>query len=344
MTQTSGKNAQRIELGFDKDAVWNKVSSRLSVFLDTNCWIEMADETNETACRVRDRLKGLVASGRVFCPLSWGLVEELFMQSGESLFRTAELMEELSLNAIYVMRTELYRWELDRSIRRFHGETTANTLDGLYAPPAAFVGSAPCITFNYPQGVSISSEAESSAKALMMEDLSKIGIVELARLMEGTRLDKAPPGYSEAAKKAMQKYKGNRKQLFLAEAGNCFHMYIAPLLLTYPPSLIASWSSRFGPSSEEEAWFRNALVEFPALHNFIDIMIVADTQPERKDTNNHLMDNEIMVAPLAYAHVFVARDKGIRDTLRNRTKILSRTACQYFDSLAVLEPWLDTVP
>jgi hypothetical protein len=72
-------------------------------------------------------------------------------------------------------------------------------------------------------------------------------------------------------------------------------------------------------------------------------MIVADTQPERKDSNNHFMDNEIMVAPLAYADVFVARDKGIRDILRNRTKILSRTKCQYFDSLAALEPWLNTV-
>jgi hypothetical protein len=203
----------------------------------------MADEADQTACRVRDRLKELVESARVFCPLSWGLIEELFLQSGESLLRTAELMEELSLNAIYVMRKELYRWELDRSIQRFRGEATANSLDGLYAPPAAFVGSAPAVTFNWPEGVSIDPEVLASAKMFMMENLSKIGIVELARLMGGTGTHATPPRYSEAAKKMMQKHKGNKEQLFLAEAGNCFHKYVLPFLLTCPPQLIASWCS-----------------------------------------------------------------------------------------------------
>ena len=334
---------QTLQFGFDKEAVTKRVSGRRSVFLDTNCWIHMADEVNEVACRVCDTLKRLMASGRIFCPLSWGLIEELFLQSGDSLFRTAELMEELSLNAIYVMRSELYRWELDRSIRRFRGEATNGSLEGLYVPPAAFVGSGPCVTFDFPEGVSISPEAKVSANAFMKENLSKIGIVELARLMGGTRVDKTPPAYSEAAKKAMAKYKGKRTQLFMAEAGNCFHIYIFPLLLTYPPPLIASWSSRFGPATEEESWFQNALAELPALHNFVDFMIVADTQPERKDTNNVFMDNEIMVAPLAYANAFVSRDKGIRDTLRNRTKILERTKCQYFDGFSALQPWLDTM-
>jgi len=60
---------QKIDLSFDKDSSWAKVRGRLSVFLDTNCWIDMADEADETACWVRDKLKALVASGRVFCPL-----------------------------------------------------------------------------------------------------------------------------------------------------------------------------------------------------------------------------------------------------------------------------------
>ncbi len=34
---------QTIQFGYDKDAVWNRVSGRLSVFLDTNCWINMFD-------------------------------------------------------------------------------------------------------------------------------------------------------------------------------------------------------------------------------------------------------------------------------------------------------------
>jgi hypothetical protein len=329
---------QKIELGFDKDAVWNKVAGRLSVFMDTNCWIDMADETNDTACRVRDKLRDLVASGGVFCPLSWGILEELFKQSGESLQRTASLMEELSLNAIFVMRTELYQWELSRSVRRFRGEPADDSLKGLFVPPAAFVGLGPCLVWN--ADVPLSPEAQENAQAYVKYNLLKIGVVELAEKMGGSKLDETPPAYSEAAKKVKEKFKGNKKKLFLEEAGNCFYMYITPLLLKYPEQVIASWSAQFGPPDDEEAWFLTALVELPALHNFIDIMVVADSQPERKDKYNHFMDNEIMVAPLAYATVFVSKDKAIRDMLRNRTKILSRIKCQYCDSLDALETWL----
>jgi hypothetical protein len=70
-------------------------------------------------------------------------------------------------------------------------------------------------------------------------------------------------------------------------------------------------------------------------------MVEADMQPNRKDSNNHFMDNEIMVAPLAYADVFVSKDKGIRNLLgiTNR-QLLARTKCQYCDSLTELEKWL----
>src|SRR6266545_6408785 len=130
-------NGQTIEFGFDKEAVWSRVSGRLCVFLDSNGWIQMADEADEVACRVRDRLKALVASRRVFCPLSWGVLEELFKQSGDSLGRTARLMEELSLNAIFVMRTELYQWEFSRSVRRVRDDRVDESLIGLFAPAAA---------------------------------------------------------------------------------------------------------------------------------------------------------------------------------------------------------------
>jgi len=335
---TGFMSTQKIEFGFDKEAVWNKVAGRLSVFMDTNCWIDMADETNDTACRVRDKLSDLVASGRMFCPLSWGILEELFKQSGASLKRTASLMEELSLNAIFVMRRELYQWELSRSIGRLLGEPTHDSLEGLFVPPAAFVGSTPHLVWN--AGVPLSPEAQENAKAYMKYNLSKIGIIELAEKMSGAKLNVTPPAYSDAAKKVKEKFKGDKKKLFLEEAGNCFHMYITPLLLKYPQPVIASWSTQFGPSHDEETWLQNALAELPALHNFIDIMIVMDSQPDRKDKYNHFMDNEIMVAPLAYATVFASKDKAIRDMLKNRTKILSRIKCQYCDSLDALETWL----
>lgn len=330
---------QIIDFGFDKDCTWAKVDGRCSVFLDTMCWIEMADESTDTACRVRDRLKALVAAGRVFCPLSWGILEELFKQSGDSRKATASLMEELSLNAIFVMRTELYQWEFSRSVRKFLGEPVGDSLRGLFAPPAAFVGSGPCLTWK--ANFSLGPEVQAKLKAYMKHNLSKIGVVELAEKKGAFKLDEKPPDYSQAARKLSEKFKGDRKKLFLEEAGNGFYLYVRPLLLRYPPQLMASWSAQFGPAEDEEAWFLKALAQLPALHNFIDLMVVADLQPARKDKFNDFMDNEIMVGPLAYASVFVSRDRAIRDVLRNRTNILNRTECQYCDSIDALEAWLN---
>ena len=332
-------NTQNIAISFDKETVWNRVAGRLSIVLDTNCWIVMADEANATACHVRDRLRCLVAAGRVFCPLSWGLFEELFKQTGASRLRTVRLMEELSLNAIFVMRTELYQWELSRSMDRLCGGVAHDSLQSLFASPAAFLGS----TFNFvgDAGFAFGLETQGKSKAYIKDKLSKIGVVELAEIMGEEKLNETPPAYSEAAKKVREKFKGDKKKLFLAEASSCFSIYIWPLLQAeYPLKTIVSWARQFGSSHDDEAWILNALAEFPALHNYIDVMIVADTQPDRKDTNNHFFDNEILVAPLAYASVFVAKDKGIRDMLRNRTGILRRTKCQYCDSLDALETWL----
>lgn len=328
---------QKIQFGFDKDAVWERVNGRLSVFLDTNCWIDMADEANETACRVRDRLKALGACGRVFCPLSWGVLEELFKQSGESLKITSILMQELSLNAIFVMRTELYQWELARSVQRLCGKAS-DSFHGLFAPPAAFLGSGLSVGFH--DGCSISPIAQAHFQEYMKHHLSKIGVVELAEKMGRSTRYVTPPTYSEAAKKAKEMFNGDKKKLFLMEACNIFRLYVTPVLLTYPPDVCWSWLEQFRKASDEETWYQMALVELPALHNFIDIMVVSDSQPDRKDKYNHFMDNEIMVAPLAYATVFVSKDKGIRDMLLKRTTILSRTKCQDRDSLDALERWL----
>lgn len=326
---------QTIQLGFDKRAVWNRVGGRVSIFMDTHFWIEMADETSEPACRLRDNLRRLVAAGSVFCPLSWGLIEELRKQSGQSLWITASLMEELSLNAIFVNRTEVYEWELARSVNRLLQEHAEDSNDGLFTPPGAFVGS----NFNLIlKNASLPDEAQHHLRDYMKRELGKIGVVELVRRMGELKLDETPPAYSQAAKNAKQLFKGNKTQLFLNEAGDIFRMYVTPLLLKYPPTVMQAWLAQF-KSSDEVAWFQKALSELPALHNHVDIMVVADSQPDRKDNYNHFMDNEIMVAPLAYANVFASRDKGVRDMLRNRTTILGRTACQYCDSIDALELW-----
>ncbi len=110
----------------------------------------MRDGADKTANRVRETLRSEVAAGRIFCPVSWGTLEELFLQTGESLARTASLMEELSLNACFIMRIEVFQWELARSLGRYLGAPVDASLKGLFTDPAAYTGSSPCVTFENP--------------------------------------------------------------------------------------------------------------------------------------------------------------------------------------------------
>ncbi len=339
---------QTIQFEFDAESVWKRVQSRHCVFLDTNAWIHMSDVVDETAGRIRDTLQAAVADGRVFCPVSWGTLEELFLQAGESLPRTAALMDELSLNACFIKRTEIFQWEYAKSVHRCLGAPVDDSLKGLFTNPAAFTGSRPCMTFELSDV--LGPEAVANSQAEFQSEMASIGIVELTRsIAGGPRIGDTPPAYSEAATKAKEAFKGNRNKLFVAEAQNCFIMYIRPLLgprlsptttdvLPTPQAL--KWLAQFAGSDGEEGWYRRALAQLPALHNFVDLMVEADLQPDRKDSNNYFMDNEIMTAPLAYADVFVSRDKGIRHLLRNHKEILARTKCQYCENLGELETWL----
>jgi hypothetical protein len=340
---------ETIQFEFDIESVWNRIRNRRCVFLDTNAWIHMSDEVDNTARRVRDDLRARVAVGTVFCPVSWGTLEELFLQAGDSLPRTAALMEELSLNACFIMRSELFQWEFARSLGRCLGASDYDSLKGIFTSPAAFTSSRPCITFDLPADQI--APAIANAQAEFQKEMALIGIAELTRRVDdGTRIDGTPPAYSEAARKAKELYKSNRNKLFAAEAQNCIIMYIRPLLGprisptstdVFPSAVSQKWLAQFAGPGGDEGFYRRLLGELPALNNFVDLMVEADMQPSRKDSNNHFMDNEILVAPLAYADAFVSTDKGIRNLLRNTNRrLLARTKCEYCDNLIELEKWL----
>ena len=311
---------QAIQFEFDAETVWNRVRGRRCVVLDTNAWIHMSDEVDDTARRVRDDLRVRVARGTVFCPVSWGTLEELFLQAGASLPRTAALMEELSLNACIIMRKELFQWEFARSLGRCLGAPLDVTLRGLFTNPSAFIGSRPCVTFDFHDDQVLGPLGVANAQAEFQKEMAAIGISELTRWMtDGERLDDTPPAYSDAAKTAKELYNSDRNKLFAAEALNCIIMYIRPLLGprispnssdVFLTAESQKWLAQFAGPGGDEGFYRRLLVELPALHNFVDLMVEADMQPSRKDSNNHFMDNEIMVAPLPTEMYSCRRTRG----------------------------------
>jgi hypothetical protein len=329
---------KKLQLGFDNESAWNKVKDRLSVFMDMNCWINMRDEKCPVAVAVSDRLKDLVLGGQVVCPLSWGLIEELFTQSPGLRQRTARLMEELSLNVTYVMRREAFDWEIARSIRRLAGEKVDDSLNGLFAPVAAFSGSQFAVEF--PEDYPIETVDQELVRAIAKQELGMIGLAQLVDTLNvPPNEDHQPPAYSEAATKAMAMAKGDKNKLLKMEATEIFSMYVLPSLGRFPPDVVAQWMASLVNHGKQTALTLDSFLGLPALCNYVEIMATVDSQPSRKDKNNDFFDYEIMAVPLAYSSAFVSKDKGIKHLLRQRTQILKRTGCHYCDGLEALDQW-----
>ena len=332
---------------FDREAVWRKVRDKKSVVLDMNCWINMGDDKFPLATRVKHTLRRLVSDGLIFCPLSFGLICELYKQEEDSRLRVGTLMEELSLNASYACREEIFAWEVERVVRRL---ADAGPIDlstsGLYVPVLAFITSR--FGLEFPEGFPSEHVNDCTAKLKeRMESLTFTELLTMRAAREGENLFdyiKAIPApkYSEEAKRTWDMVKGDRQKIQRIEAEAICKQSILPAIRKLPLQVQAKFLPyvNTAPKNKYGDCLDYLINQMPAIRNHMELMAAVTQQPSRKDKINDFFDNEIMPVPLAYASVFVAQDKGIRDVLRNRTDILKRNPCHYCSDLAEFEEWL----
>src|SRR3546814_4643821 len=83
--------------------------------MDARVWNRLADGREAAASAVRSKLLRLKDAEKIFCPLTAPNIWELRKQAGASLYRTAELMEQLSENVAFRQLDQLASNEVDRS-------------------------------------------------------------------------------------------------------------------------------------------------------------------------------------------------------------------------------------
>ncbi len=107
------------------------LEGRFSIFLDLKFWIALrkaasGESTDPQAFELLDRLRALVSTGRVYCPISESVFSEILKQSDQStLKQTAALVDELSLGVSLIpsdvrAMTELAHWICSKSGRDTH--------------------------------------------------------------------------------------------------------------------------------------------------------------------------------------------------------------------------------
>jgi hypothetical protein len=229
---------KKINCTFDRDAVWLKVRYQKPVVLDMNCWINMADDKSPLATRVKGVLQKQVADGIIFCPLSFGLIAELYKQAEDSRLRVGTLMEELSLNISYAIKDEIFAWEAERAIRRL---ADAGPLDismhGLYVPILAYLTS----RFHLEFPTSYPDEYIEEATKVLKQGMEAVSFTELLK-MRAKRKDRIfdfvktipPPKFSEHAKRIRERTKGNKEWVRCIESNSVFNQYIAPVINNLP--------------------------------------------------------------------------------------------------------------
>src|SRR3546814_3719418 len=99
------------------------LSRRHVVLLDTSVWNRLADGREEGASAIKSKLLRLKDAERIFCPLAAPNIWELRKQAGASLYRTAELMEELSENVVFRQVDQLASYEVDAFLAYLLGNT-----------------------------------------------------------------------------------------------------------------------------------------------------------------------------------------------------------------------------
>ena len=258
-------------------------------------------------------------------------------------------MDELSLSVSYANREEIFAWEVERAVLRL---ADAGPIDlsmyGLYVPVLAYLASQFRLDFSegFPPehiGDFISKVKERGGSLTLTELLTM-----RARRKEDQIFDfvkKVPARkYSKEAKRMWDMLKGDKQKIQRSVAEEIFNLYIQPAIQELPLPVQAKFLGylKTAPKDTYGGCLGELLIHLPAIRNHLELMAAIAQNPTRRDKINDFFDVEMMPVPLAYASVFVAQDRGIRDVLRNRTEILKRNACCYCFDLAELEDWLKT--
>lgn len=343
------KIEQEYKLQIKNPSILGKIQGRKSIFLETNVWIDSADEKTKESKRVKELLRESVKSGKIFCPSSEIIIWELYKQEYDSMLRVGELMEELSLNLSFARKEELFRSEVKRFILNFleNKQEPLNELE-IFVPVAAYLSSSSKIVF--PEGWS--QEDQKKLGDFVYSSLISLTVTGLLKMRKDNRSfinKERDPGYSDSWKKRWEITKGNKRKMHRIEVEKIATSFLIPLLNNLRSQLPIEQQLKFLsyvkslPKDKYGGAVTTILARMPALKNEIDILTVSGYDPNRKGNMNDFFDIELMAIPFAYADIFVTFDGWIKHLLTSKNTFIKPDKCKCIFNLADLEVYLNNL-
>jgi hypothetical protein len=298
-----------------------KSRNRLSVLLDMNVWIDLAEGKTPQSSRLKEKLRWLVKSGKLFCPLVPTTIWELYRQSYDSAVGVAALMEELSLGLSFAPTEEIYRHEVDAAFEKIYtGAKPGVTHAKLYVPVMAFISSIDSLIF--PNAALFENPGELADK--LARRLRDVGLVEFCNLARSHFPQPAlpPPGYAATGLRRKEIAGNSKEKIRRVEEEAVMRSIVTPRLIELrrrlPEHLQLVFHARILrlPRDRYGGRMRHLLSWMPSVEHRVEVMSLVGKDPGRPDQIRDFFDLELIMAPYVYSTVLVTRDRWIRHILR----------------------------
>jgi len=336
----------------DKAISWEKVDNKTTIFIDTNVWIDVAEERGTPSASIKSRLSDLAKAGKIICPLSAPLIWELYKQNQQSQLQIACFMDRLSLGVCYRIAKEIFNAEIRRYIQQLIAAELPDSIGevkkNIYVPVSHYLSSVYGIS--YPS--SWPDNQIAAFEKIFCETHASMSLEQFVRMMQtGLKGDSHPIKkintlrYPQEPKERWEYVKGNRDKLVRIEAETIARNYLLPLINKLPLELrlIILSKTKGLPKDKYNGCLETMLDNMPSLKNHTELMAMSAVNPSRKAKPSDFFDLEMLAVPLAYADVIVSQDKWMRDIVCERGTFLKRNNCKYLSSLNEFNLYLESL-
>lgn len=321
------------------------LSRRHIILLDTSVWIRLSDQRDEIASCVVDKLLRLKNAEKIFCPLAPSTIWEMRKQSDVSLFRTAELMENLSENVTFRSLEQLFDLEVDSFLHYL--------LTGKFKPLSLAQKFGPVMSYLAPGYRLDSSTSElPHINSLIHSSIRSIRLSTFVRMLGDKSSPSFPDRYDMASvSKRRRDHAGNSIDLARRfETEVIAKNIVIPLFnkkrlamdikdqLRIVSKLDAlPKSRRYGSAIEHILRFT------PAISASVEVFTISGLDVTRKNSQNDFFDRDLLIYAISYSGTFAAIDKWMASLVSLSKKGSYPAFYVFANSLEALDRQLDLI-
>lgn len=294
------------------------ISHRRSLLFDIGVWISLSDGKCEESRVIRNRVRKLVRTEKVFAPLSPASLWELRKQQGKSLARCAELMEEFSLNISFRSIEQIFENEIVNFLNYLlSGEFHPLSAKSVYGPLLCYLSDKIGIT----PSPDVPLEEQHNQIMHIHSLLERMGVSEYIRLTGGNSCP-----FSQLSGR-FQQASINRRKLAGASTNRArrieqehiaqrvilpkFNRARRKLPITLQAEVVKK-IEELPKSRRYKSTIEHILRFCPALSAYVETMTLSGLDISRKDNPNDFFDNELVVYGLSYPSIFTSLDSWIK--------------------------------